>query len=67
MSHVFLYGPYYSELKEDLMEDAMKEGMNLLITYGLKVIGVILIVGRVITNWTQRKVAYWLEPSGTVD
>jgi len=51
------------------MEDAMKEGMNLLITYGLKVIGaiLILIVGRVIANWTQRKVAYWLEQAGTVD
>jgi len=54
-------------LKEDLREDAMKEGMNLLITYGLKVIGAILIVGRVIANGTQRKVTYWLEQSGIVD
>ncbi len=51
------------------MEEAMKEGMNLLITYGLKVIGaiLILIIGRVIANWAKGKVAHWLERSGTVD
>jgi hypothetical protein len=51
------------------MEEAMKEGMNLLITYGLKVIGAIfiLIVGRLIANWAKGRVAYWLERSGKVD
>ncbi len=49
------------------MEEAMKEGMNLLITYGLKVIGAIfiLIVGRLIANWAKGRVAYWLERSGS--
>jgi len=43
------------------MEEALKEGMSLLIIYGLKVIGaiLILIVGRLIANWAKRKVAYW--------
>ena len=51
------------------MEEAMKEGMSLLITYGLKVIGaiLILIIGLVIANWAKGKVAYWLERSGKVD
>ncbi len=51
------------------MEEALKEGMSLLIIYGLKVIGaiLILIVGRLIANWAKRKVAYWLEQSGQVD
>ena len=51
------------------MEEAMKEGMSLVITYGLKVIGAILIllIGRVIANWAKGKVAYLLERSGKVD
>lgn len=51
------------------MEEAMKEGMSLLVIYGLKVIGaiLILIVGRLIANWAKRKVAYGLERSGKVD
>jgi len=51
------------------MEEAIKEGISLLTTYGLKVIGaiLILIVGRFLANWTQGKVASWLERSGKVD
>ena len=51
------------------MEEAMKEGMTLLITYGLKVIGaiLILIVGRLIANWAKGRVASLLERSGKVD
>jgi small conductance mechanosensitive channel len=51
------------------MEEAMKEGMSLFVIYSLKVIGAVLIlfVGRLIANWAKKKVAYWLEQSGTVD
>ncbi len=51
------------------MEEAMKEGMTLLTTYGLKVIGaiIILIVGKMVANWVQKRVANWLGRSGTVD
>jgi len=51
------------------MEDAMKEALSLFITYGLKVIGAILIFifGRLIANWTKGKVANWLERSQKVD
>ena len=45
------------------MEEAIKEGISLLTTYGLKVIGaiLILIVGRLIANWAKEKVAFGLE------
>ena len=51
------------------MEEAIKEGISLLTTYGLKVIGaiLILIVGRFLANWTQGKIPSWLERSGKVD
>lgn len=51
------------------MEDAMKQGISLLTTYGLKVIGaiLILIVGKMIANVVHRKVRNWLERSGKVD
>ena len=51
------------------MEEALKEGISLLTTYGLKVIGavLILIIGRMLANWTKRKVAAGLERSGKVD
>ncbi len=43
------------------MEEAIKEGISLLTTYGLKVIGAILIDGRLIANWAKEKVAFGLE------
>ena len=51
------------------MEEALKEGISMLTTYGLKVIGavLILIIGRMLANWTKRKVAAGLERSGKVD
>jgi small conductance mechanosensitive channel len=51
------------------MEDAMKEGLSLFITYGLRVIGaiLILILGRWIANRAKRTVADWLERLGKVD
>ena len=51
------------------MEEAFKEGISLLTSYGLKVIGalLILIVGRFLANWTKKKVASGLERSGKVD
>ena len=51
------------------MEDAMKEGISLLTSYGLKVIGAILIlmVGRILANWTRTRVAAWLGRSGKID
>ena len=51
------------------MEDAMKEGMSLLTSYGLKIIGaiLILIVGKMIANWVQKRVAAWLSRSGKFD
>ena len=51
------------------MEAAMKEALGLFITYGLNVIGAILIfiVGRWLANWAKRKVAVWLERSQKVD
>ncbi len=54
---------------EEAMKEAMKEGMSLLIIYGLKVIGAVLIlmVGRLIANWAKKTVACRLEQSGTVD
>ena len=51
------------------MEEAMKQGITLLTAYGLKVIGalLILIVGRMVANWVQTKVAIWLGKSGKAD
>ena len=51
------------------MEEAMKEGINLVVTYGIKIIGaiLILIVGRFLANWTKGRVAAWLEGTGNVD
>ncbi len=51
------------------MEEAMKEGLTLLTTYGLRVIGAIaiLIVGKMVANWVQKRVANWLSWSGNVD
>ncbi len=45
------------------------EALGLFITYGLNVIGAILIfiVGRWLANWAKRKVAVWLERSQKVD
>lgn len=51
------------------MEDAMKQGISLLTTYGLNVIGaiLILIIGKIIANWVQSRVASWLGKSSKVD
>ena len=51
------------------MEEAMKQGVTLLTAYGLKVIGALLIlfIGRMVANWFQGKVAFWLEQSGQAD
>ena len=44
------------------MEDAVKQGITLITTYGLKVIGaiVILVIGRMIAGWAQTAVERWL-------
>jgi small conductance mechanosensitive channel len=51
------------------MEEAMKQGISLLTNYGLKVIGaiLILIVGRMVANWVQKRVATLLRRSGKFD
>ncbi len=51
------------------MEEAMKQGITLLTMYGLKVIGaiLILIVGRMVANWVQIKVAVWLRKTDKAD
>ncbi len=51
------------------MEEAMKQGITLLTSYGLNVIGaiLILIVGRMAANWLQKKVAVWLRKSDKAD
>ncbi|MGB0909077.1 MAG: mechanosensitive ion channel family protein [Nitrospirales bacterium] len=51
------------------MEDAIQQGINLLTTYGLKIIGaiLILIIGRLIGSWTSKAVDNWLRKSGKVD
>ena len=51
------------------MEEMMKEGITLLTSYGLNVIGaiLILIVGKMIAGLVQRNVAKWLGRSGKVD
>ncbi len=51
------------------MEDAVKEGISLITSYGLKVIGaiLILIIGKMVAAWVQKKVAQTLERSGKVD
>jgi small conductance mechanosensitive channel len=51
------------------MEEAMKQGITLLTSYGLKVIGalLILIVGRIVANWVQKNVAIWLGKSEKAD
>lgn len=49
------------------MEEAMKAGSSLLTIYGLKVIGAILIIGRMIANWAKKQVEYRFEQSATVD
>jgi small conductance mechanosensitive channel len=51
------------------MEEAMKQGVTLLTAYGLKVIDALLIlfIGRMVANWVEGKVAFWLEQSGKVD
>ena len=51
------------------MEDAVKEAMVLLTTYGLKVIGAIIIflIGRILAGWAYKAVDRWLQKSPTVD
>ena len=51
------------------MEEAMKQGITLLTTYGLKIIGALLIfiVGRLVAGWVQKNVANWLGRSGKVE
>ena len=51
------------------MEDIVQQGITILTTYGLKIIGAILIlmVGRMAASWTATAVNRWLEKSGKVD
>ena len=51
------------------MEDAIQQGISLLTIYGLKIIGAILILiaGKMIANFVQRKVETWLGKSEKVD
>ena len=51
------------------MEEGVKEAMVLITTYGLKVIGaiIILIVGRIIAGWAESAVERWLKRSEKFD
>ena len=51
------------------MEEAVKEAMVILTTYGLKIIGAILILllGRMIAGWTYKAVDRWLRKSENID
>ena len=51
------------------MEDAVKQGIALLTTYGLRIIGaiIILIIGRMIAAWAYKGVDRWLTKTGKVD
>ena len=51
------------------MEDAIQQGINIIIAYGLKIIGaiLILIVGRIVASWTAKTVNARLQKSGKVD
>ncbi len=51
------------------MEDAIQQGINLLTSYGLKLIGaiLILIIGRFVASWTSKTVDSRLKKSGKVD
>ena len=51
------------------MEESVKEAMVLLTTYGLKVIGaiIILIVGRIIAGWAEKAIDRWLRKSENID
>ncbi|GJL54060.1 MAG: mechanosensitive ion channel protein [Nitrospirales bacterium] len=51
------------------MEDMVAQGIRLLTTYGLNVIGaiLILIVGRMVASWVAKGVDRWLQKSGKVD
>ncbi len=51
------------------MEDIVQQGITILTTYGLKIIGaiLILIVGRMAASWTAKAVSRSLEKSGKVD
>jgi len=51
------------------MEEAVKQGIVLITTYGLKILGaiLILIIGRMMASWTQGAVDRWLKQSKRVD
>ncbi|WP_447971060.1 mechanosensitive ion channel family protein [Nitrospira sp. M1] len=51
------------------MEEVLDQGIRLLTTYGLKIIGaiLILIVGRFAASWVSQAVDSWLQKSGKVD
>ncbi len=51
------------------MEDSVNEAVALLMVYGLKVIGAILIfiVGKIVAGWVQNGVKKWLQRSGKLD
>ena len=51
------------------MQEALEQGIALLTSYGLKLIGaiLILIVGRMAASWTAKAVDRWLQKSGKVD
>jgi len=51
------------------MENAVKQGITLLTSYGLDIIGaiIILIVGRMVAGWAQSTTEKWLAQSGKVD
>jgi len=51
------------------MEEMFKQGISLLTTYGLNIIGaiLILIIGRFAASWVSQAVDTWLQKSGKVD
>ena len=51
------------------MEEAVKQGIALITTYGLRIIGaiIILIIGRMIAAWAYKGVDRWLTKTGKVD
>ena len=51
------------------MQEALEQGIALVTSYGLKLIGaiLILIVGRMAASWVAKAVDRWLQKSGKVD
>ncbi len=51
------------------MKDAVTQGIALLTTYGMNMLGgiLILLVGRMVANWVEKRVDRWLSSTGKVD